>query len=260
VDSMRMQTARLAAAGKGAAANRNAGGYDAEADSRAYLVLDRAAYLVDTRQWRSPLSSLEIDTTGLSLHDHVANDLALGLAALGRGERARADSILARLDARLAVKQLDGELSSERGYAEVMGKALRAAALRAGGDAEKAAALLEVAAAQDDALPFAFGPPVEIVSPHEMAGEYLLAAGKASDAAREYGLALARAPGRSAALIGLATAQLAMGQRANAKRSYLLAAKNLDGADGGASPSLAALRTRLYSHDAGTTAAAPTLR
>jgi hypothetical protein len=239
VDTMRAQTARFATGGTEKA--------DAEAESRAYLVLDRAAFVADTREWRSPIAMLEIDTAGLYLHDVAANDLALGLAALGRGERARADSILASLDARMAVVDRGDAAApaSERGYAEVIAKVLRAAVLHAGGKAEDAVTALASAAAQDDSLPYAFGPPVEIVSPHEMAGEYLLELKRASDAAREYKLALARAPGRTAALIGLATAQLELGQRADARRTYLQAAKNLGGADSDAGPALSALRARI---------------
>ncbi|HLB08872.1 MAG TPA: tetratricopeptide repeat protein, partial [Gemmatimonadaceae bacterium] len=221
--------------------------YDAEQDSRSYLVLDRAAYVADTRAWRSPLAMLEIDTTALDVLDLATNDLALGLAALGRGERARADSIRARLDARMARGHASGgvEMASERGYAEVIDKVLGAAVLHAAAGGEKAVALAMAAAAQDDSLPFAFGPPVEIVSPHEMAGEYLLELNRASDAAREYKLALGRAPGRTAALVGLAKAQLALGQRADARRTYRQAAKNFAGADSSAAPAIAALRQRI---------------
>ena len=239
LDTMRAQTARLEKGGREK--------YDAELDSRSYLVLDRAAYVADTRAWRSPLAMLEIDTAGLGVRDLAANDLALGLAALGRGERARADSILASLDARMArghTRSVD-ESASERGYAEVIEKLLHAAVLHAGGAREQAVAVLGSAAAQDDSLPFAFGPPVEIVSPHEMAGEYLLEVRRASDAAREYKLALARAPGRTAALIGLATAQLELGQRADARRTYLQASKNFAGADSAAAPVIAALRAQV---------------
>ena len=137
------------------------------------------------------------------------------------------------------------EAASERGYAEVIEKVLDAAVLHAGGEREKAVALAVAAAAQDDSLPFAFGPPVEIVSPHGMAGEYLLELNKAGNAEREYKLALARAPGRTAALLGLAKAQLALGQRAGARRTYLLAAKNFAGADSSAAPAITALRAGL---------------
>ncbi|MEO7039598.1 MAG: hypothetical protein ABI446_09075 [Gemmatimonadaceae bacterium] len=239
VDSMRVQTVRFA---KGSDDSR-----DAELESRSHLVFDRAAYVADTREWRSPPAMLAIDTASLGVHELAANDLALGLGALGRGEPARADSILARLDSRMAQPHAsaDDEIASERGYAEVIAKVLHAVVMHARGEGEKAVAMLVAAAAQDDALPFAFGPPVEIVSPHELAGEYLLELRRAKEAEREYKLELARAPGRTAALIGLATAQLELEQRADARRTYLHAAKNLAGADGAAMPAIAALRARL---------------
>ena len=238
---MRAQTERF---GKNAKA-----GNDAVFESRSYLVLDRAAYVADTRAWRSPFAMLDIDTTGLGVHDLAANDLALGAAALGRGERARADSMLARMRARNARARAGAgegeEPASEIGYARVMEKTLGAMLSHADGKGAEAVTMLADAAALDDSLPFAFGPPVEIVSPHELAGEYLLELGRPGDAKREYELALGRAPGRTAALIGLATAQADLGQRANARRSYALAAKNLTRADSAATPALAKLRARL---------------
>ncbi|MDQ2931563.1 MAG: hypothetical protein M3Y05_12225 [Gemmatimonadota bacterium] len=240
VDSMRVQTARFAGGGDDS--------HDAEIESRSHLVFDRAAYIADTREWRSPLAMLAIDTASLGVHELAANDLALGLAALGRGEPALADSIVARFDARMARPHAGGdeEFASERGYAEVIGRVMHAAVMHARGEGEKAIAMLAAAAAQDDSLPFAFGPPVEIAPPHELAGEYLLELQRARDAEREYGMALARAPGRTAALIGLATAQLELGRRADARRAYLRAARNLAGADSAAMRAIEPLRARLY--------------
>jgi tetratricopeptide (TPR) repeat protein len=239
VDSMRAQTDRY---GRKAES-------DALIESRSYLVLDRAAYVADTRAWRSSYATLDIDTTALGVHDLAANDLALGAAALGRGERARADSMLARMRARNARAHAGAgegeEPASEIGYAHVIEKTLAAMVLHADGDGAAAVAMLAEAAALDDSLPFAFGPPVEIVSPHELAGEYLLESGKASDAKREYTRALGRAPGRTAALIGLATAQAELGERADARRSYARAAKNLAHAESAATVELAKLRARL---------------
>ncbi|MDQ2766763.1 MAG: hypothetical protein M3Y30_06365, partial [Gemmatimonadota bacterium] len=220
VDSMRAQTDRF---GK-----NDKGGNDALFESRSYLVLDRAAYVADTRAWRSSYAALDIDTTGLGVHDLAVNDLSLGAAALGLGERARADSMLARMHARNARARAGAgeEPASEIGYARVIEQTLGAMLSRATGKRAEAVQMLAEAAALDDSLPFAFGPPVEIISPHELAGEYLLELGKPSDGLREYRLALGRAPGRTAALIGLATAQAELGQRADARRSYALAAKN----------------------------------
>jgi hypothetical protein len=207
---------------------------------RSYLALDRAAYVADTRAWRSPFATMEIDTAGFGVHDAAANDLAIGMSALGRGERARADSAFARMRARnVRATAVAQGASSDLGYAQVMEQVMRAMLLHADRQSDSAVATLALAATLDDSLPFAFGPPVEIVSPHELAGEYLLESGRASDAKREYTHALARAPGRTAALLGLAKAQMALGQKAAARRTYLLAAKNLVGADSGAAPELA---------------------
>lgn len=240
VDSMRVQTVRFAKGGDDS--------HDAELESRSHLVFDRAAYIADTRDWPSPLAMLAIDTTSLGVHELATNDLALGLAALGRGEQLRADSIVARFDARMARPHAGAvdEFASERGYAEVIGKVLHAAVVHARGEGEKAVAMLAAAAAQDDSLPFAFGPPVEIVSPHELAGEYLLELRRAGDAEREYKLALARAPGRTLALIGLATAQLELGRRADARGTYRRAAKNFVKADSAAMRAIEGLRVRLH--------------
>ncbi len=216
---------------------------------RSYLALDRAAYVADTRAWRSSFAEMELDTTGFDVHDQAVNDLAVGLTALGRGDRAKAAALLDRMSARndQARGTAQGARSSDAGYAKVIEHVLRAAVLHADRKTDDAIRTLATAAALDDSLPFAFGPPVEIVSPHELAGEYLLEMGRSADAAREYKLALARAPGRTQALIGLARSQADAGELADARRSYDLAAKNLAHADEGAAPELAKLRARVNS-------------
>lgn len=164
IDSVRTQTARLAESKERVLA---------EEESREYLTLDRAAYVTEARAWRSPYAALEIDTTALELSDLAANDLTLGLSALGRGERARADTIVARLESRNDAARADsgGRSFSALGYADVMRSMLHAALLHSDGKGEAAAQELTAAAARDDSLPFAFGPPVEIESPHEQAAK-----------------------------------------------------------------------------------------
>lgn len=225
LDSMRVQTERLAAASPGAS--------DAEEESREYLVLDRAAYVAGTHEWRSPFAVMAIDTTGLDVEVAAANDLTLGLAALGRDERARADSILARMTSRNARTRAEngGREFSSLGYAQVMAALLRGASLRAAGDVSGAVVVLQTAAMYDDSLPFAFGPPVEIESPHERAGDYLLEVGRPADAVKEFRLALAHGPGRTASLVGLAKAERALGNRAEALKNYLSAERNWKRAD-----------------------------
>jgi len=82
-----------------------------------------------------------------------------------------------------------------------------------------AIAILKEAAAQEDAIPFEFGPP-DIVKPtHELLGEVLLSAGRAAEAAREFTRALELAPGRTRSLLGLGRAATAAGDRVAAERA-----------------------------------------
>ncbi|HEX6806744.1 MAG TPA: hypothetical protein VF118_02085, partial [Gemmatimonadaceae bacterium] len=97
---------------------------------------------------------------------------------------------------------------------------LRALLLLRRGSKDDALALLRRAAAQEDALPFAFGPP-EVPKPsHELLGETLLSLGRAVDARHELELALARTPGRSLTLMDLSRASRAAGDTATASAAH----------------------------------------
>ena len=88
---------------------------------------------------------------------------------------------------------------------------LRAAFLAADGKADEAVALLRQAAAVEDTMAVAFGPPDVVKPTHELLGELLLAQGKAAAAQQEFVRALALAPRRTASLLGLARAATAAG-------------------------------------------------
>jgi tetratricopeptide (TPR) repeat protein len=90
---------------------------------------------------------------------------------------------------------------------------------RAGRHAQ-AQTLAARAAANSDALPFAFGPPFLFKPPHELAGELLLADRQPKAAVAEFDLALKTAPKRAASLLGRARALKASGARAEAKAAY----------------------------------------
>ncbi len=65
----------------------------------------------------------------------------------------------------------------------------------------------------------AFGPPVTLKPPREMAGELLLKAGRPAEARRQLEAALARTPGRSPTLALLARACQEAGDAGCATRS-----------------------------------------
>lgn len=81
-------------------------------------------------------------------------------------------------------------------------------------------ALLRRAAAVEDALPFSFGPPAADKPSHERLGEVLLALERAAESRHEFELALARTPGRSLTLLGLARASRASVDTATSAATY----------------------------------------
>jgi tetratricopeptide (TPR) repeat protein len=201
------------------------------ADSRMHLGLAVPAYLADTHQGDAPELRLLDDSLAAPGPWSVYADVGRALAAIQRRDRGAAEQSVARIARYRAANRGREGAASMLGNAEVMEKTLRALLLRADGEADAAVALLRDAAAQEAALPMDFGPPATIQPPRELAGEMLLAMGRPAEARAELLLALARTPGRSAVLLALARAELALGNRDDAARRYQQLATNWYRAD-----------------------------
>jgi len=201
------------------------------ADSRMHLGITVPAYVVETHQGDAPVLRLLSDTMTAPGAWSVYPDVGRALAAIERRDRTAADSFVARVAAYRAENAGRAGAASMLGNAEVMEKTLRALLLRGEGEGDAAVALLRDAAVQEAALPMDFGPPVTIKPPRELAGEMLLEMGKPAEARAEFLLALARTPGRSAVLLGLARAEAALGNRNEAARRYNQLAANWHRAD-----------------------------
>jgi len=200
-------------------------------DSRMHLGITVPAYVVETHGGDAPVLRLLSDTMAAPGAWSVYPNVGRALAAIERRDRAAADSFVARIAAYRAANAGREGAASMLGNAEVMEKTLRALLLRGEGEGDAAVALLRDAAAQEAALPMDFGPPATIKPPREVAGEMLLEMGKPAEARAEFLLALARTPGRSAVLLGLARAEAALGNRDEAARRYNQLAANWYRAD-----------------------------
>lgn len=95
------------------------------------------------------------------------------------------------------------------------------------GKRDEGLAALAKAADAEDALPIDFGPPTVEKPSRELLGEELLAAGRAAEAKTALETALARTPGRTAALRALLQAQRALGDSVAAVRTEAALARNL---------------------------------
>jgi pentatricopeptide repeat protein len=174
---------------------------------RFHLAAARAAYLIETRDWDSDAASIKVDTAGLDPGPFLLG-LPDGWAALDKGDQATVDRITNAMEARL--QQFRGDTSYALGStinsAEIVLAELKGMSLVKAGKNTEGIALLRQAAAQEDSVPYDFGPPETIKPPKELLGEVLLAVGQPAEAKLAFEQALARTPRRPSSLIGLASA------------------------------------------------------
>jgi tetratricopeptide (TPR) repeat protein len=218
---------------------------------RSALLFMRAHYLATTGAWSDPIADWVVDTGRTGSNARAIAAYTTGLVQLGRGRMALAEA------AAEAARRLDGTALAEyiRGQSaalpKILATQLRARILWARNQHSAAIALLQDAGTLEDTLPAEFGPPDVVKPTHELLGEYLLSAKRPADAQREFQHALQLAPGRSAALYGLARASLAIGDSTEAARALAQLGTNWHDADA-TIPEVAELRRMQASRQAAT--------
>jgi tetratricopeptide (TPR) repeat protein len=176
----------------------------------------RARFVVETRSFEELSSAKDFGTTG--------ELFAIGMSAARRGDAKVAELALAELFRRAAPGRPD---------AAVMEKELAALVALAAGRGGDAVARMQEAVARERELPPPLGPPRPIKPAAELFGEILLELERPRDAAAEFRRALERSPNRSLALLGLARASAALGDRAATGRHYRSFLANWRSADAG---------------------------
>lgn len=212
---------------RAAVARRGPGATDPDNSTVGSYAMMRARYLVDAGDGGGEVSGWSVDP-GPNDQAALTDAFVRGLQAARRGDAAELRSARAAFDAAASslASSTSGEGSPDPGSTEygkrirTLGLELRGLELRAAGDDEGALGLLEAAAAVEDSMAFAFGPPFVDQPAHELLGEALLAMSRSGRAREEFRKALARAPRRTQSLLGLARACLAAGDLAAATRAY----------------------------------------
>ena len=177
---------------------------------RPSLVMMRAAYRIASERWTDPIAGMSLAPIPTPM-TRAVDAFATGYAALKRGDRKLAEQIADSVDKYASADA--GAMQNDPRVIRIIALELRAALAAARGATDSAVAMILDAAKQGDALPVEFGPPFLPKPPHELAGEILLAAGRAAEAQREFTRALAQMPGRSRTLIGLARAASRAGDK-----------------------------------------------
>lgn len=184
-----------------------------------------ANWNASTDRWTEHAARFRVDTTGT---DVSISAFGVGLGALGRGDRALADTMAMviareRLADSVRIAGLKpaqpGDLTWH-GYIRIRELTLRALMQRADGQRDSALAVLKQAGEIEQSLPVEFGPPMTLKPPHEAAGELLLEMARFADAEAAFTLALARTPRRTSSLLGLARALKGQGKLDEAARRY----------------------------------------
>jgi len=193
--------------------------------TRTHLVAMRAAYVIGLETFDHEVARFEVALDGLLPAAACAELYLRGRVALERGDDDAARmALLAMAGPRGPLETLEGEAATAaaccssttranylpgRLAARVMELQLGGLVALASGAEDEGFALLDQAAAREDAMGYDFGPPVVVEPAHELLGQLLLARGKAAEAATQFEAALQRAPNRARSLTGLARARAA---------------------------------------------------
>ena len=171
----------------------------------------RSMYLVDTEAFEGPAGTMTADFGGMPMAE-LTGAWLLGLAAARRGDarglreaRDEVRTLRPEAEAALRARGITEEAYVRR--AGLLEAQLEGLARLVEGRTDEGLARLGAVAAEESALPAAFGPPVIDKPSNELLGEALLAAGRPEPAARAFEVALRLAPGRLRSLRGLAQAR-----------------------------------------------------
>src|SRR5580765_8866787 len=165
----------------------------------------RLRYLIDTEDWRGDVVSLTVDA-GAQQRTRIALEFGTGYAAAHGGRHEEAVAALERLRrAREALAAAVGAVNPEhdasvaREWARILETQLAAVT---NGLAESIRSLQEIATAEEK-LPIEFGPPAVDKPSYELLGEALMTANRPREALAAFEKSLARAPERTASLVGV---------------------------------------------------------
>ena len=190
--------------------------------TRSHLVDMRAHYRIETRRWDT--EAIEVDTSNLGLSSITTDLFTRGLTAVRNNNVTAAKPLLAELKKVVAGKnKTAADPKSLPPYvrtAHVLSRELEAAIHLADGRGDDAVRLLKQATELEDTLSLAYGPPDPVKPSHELFGEVLLDLKRPEEAAKQFEMALDRAPKRALSLLGLARAQAQSGNHTAANQTY----------------------------------------
>ena len=181
-------------------------------------------YVLDTEEWKGEVAGWTAPM-GDSANPLMTRHYIEGIAAAEQNQwdAARAALESVKKDAPMAGKEMIDAGMPEASFkmvTDIIEDQLNGLILLGEGKSDQAVSMLKEAAKMEEAMPFAFGPP-EIDKPSgELLGEVLLKLKRPKEAYPEFQAALARAPRRTALLLGLAHSAEQSGNQKAAEDAY----------------------------------------
>ncbi len=214
-----IQARRLLAACRDQAQGSNPGPRALDPDAYSFVTM-WSRHVLDTEDWSGAVARWNVQP-GDSPAPRLSYWFTRGMAAARQGDTAVARRALAgfgqaQREIAAAVTSDSGSPSPDDEQFLTRNEVLR---LELVGVILGTLDTLRRAAALEDGMAYAFGPPFVNQPSHELLARELVAAGNPVDALREFALALTRAPRRTPALLGLVRAATAAGERAAAQRA-----------------------------------------
>src|SRR5713226_3321576 len=219
-DAKKLVTGCKEQAGKPAdAAHAHGGGHDTASSAEM-----RAHYVIETQEWSGDVAGWKL-TGENAASDRFSWAYISAYAAAKRGDLAGARAALKEMEEsepKLRAEFESGGYGREdwrRAVAGIEMKQIRALLLAQDNKLEKAVEMAQQATKEEEALPYAFGPPSIAKPSIELLGALLLAGNRAGKALAAFEASLAHTPQRVQSLQGLMAAQTATGNRAGAART-----------------------------------------
>jgi tetratricopeptide (TPR) repeat protein len=195
------------------------------------MVTMRSHFLLHSEDWGSNVFKYRVDYDEMTVLGKLIDVFTDGVIAYRRRDQdalSTAAGEVARLVDAIRVDLGPGDPGTIG--ARVMARELGGMRLFLGGSRQEAVKALREAAALEDAMPMEFGPPVIVEPSHELLGAMLLEMEPVA-AKLEFERALQLAPGRSQALVGLAQAAVAVGDKPAAQAAVSRLTLNWHSAD-----------------------------
>jgi len=173
-----------------------------------------ARYIIESSEWQLSSTLPQIPTS----RDFAAMRLQIdAMAAAQRKDRSAAQVAANKL---AALAHEPGQHLLAQRVLTIEAKEAQAVAALASGDSSRAIAMMDTAAAIEDSIYALSQPPYPPIPVHELYGTLLLEMNRPAQAQEQFTKTLSRTPGRPKAILGLARAAQALGDRSTAAKQY----------------------------------------